>query len=76
MSFKKPTQPAQQSLNLKHVEVLDVLMGSGKTFASLRHIEYGTSKQTSQVGIPALSSCLRLQLVPKRTKKPNTSGTH
>ena len=39
MSFK-PTQPAQQSLNnLKHVEVLDVLMGSGKTFASLRHIE-------------------------------------
>ena len=39
MSFK-PTQPAQQSLdNLNHVEVLDVLMGSGKTYASLRHIE-------------------------------------
>ncbi len=39
MSLKQ-TQQAQQSLtNLKHVEVLDVLMGSGKTYASLRHIE-------------------------------------
>ena len=36
MSFK----PKQTNLNnLKHVEVLDVLMGSGKTYASLRHIE-------------------------------------
>lgn len=36
MSF----QPKQTNLNnLKHVEVLDVLMGSGKTYASLRHIE-------------------------------------
>lgn len=25
--------------NLKHVEVLDVIMGSGKTHAALRHIE-------------------------------------
>lgn len=33
-------KPAQQSLNnLKHVEVIDVLMGSGKTYASLRYIE-------------------------------------
>lgn len=39
MSFK-PKQHEQTSLdNLKHVEVLDVLMGSGKTYASLRHIE-------------------------------------
>ena len=36
MSFK----PKQTNLNnLKHVELLDVLMGSGKTYASLRHIE-------------------------------------
>ena len=33
-------QPKQTNLNnLSHVEVLDVLMGSGKTYASLRHIE-------------------------------------
>lgn len=36
MSFK----PKQTNLNnLKHVEVLDVLMGSGKSYASLRYIE-------------------------------------
>jgi hypothetical protein len=36
MSFK----PKQTNLNnLKHVELLDVLMGSDKTYASLRHIE-------------------------------------
>ena len=33
-------QPNIVSLdNLNHVEVLDVLMGSGKIYASLRHIE-------------------------------------
>ena len=50
MSFK----PKQTNLNnLKQVEVLDVLMGSGKTYASLRHIESMAlaNKQTSQVGI-------------------------
>lgn len=36
----KPKQPETINLNnLKAVEVLDVLMGSGKTYASLRHIE-------------------------------------
>ena len=36
----QPKQPNIVSLNnLNHVEVLDVLMGSGKTYASLRHIE-------------------------------------
>ena len=34
MSFKP-----KQTNNLKHVEVLDVLMGSGKSYASLRYIE-------------------------------------
>ena len=39
MTFQ-PKQPNIVSLdNLNHVEVLDVLMGSGKTYASLRHIE-------------------------------------
>ncbi len=45
MSFK----PKQTNLNnLKHVEVLDVLMGSGKTYASLRHIE-GMALSNKQV---------------------------
>lgn len=39
MSFTQTQQESNNLNNLKHIEVLDVLMGSGKTYASLRHIE-------------------------------------